>query len=208
MDTKEAARKAAERIRESFERIECSKWVLALPSIDFHFVGVSLLYLSSILSEAIIKPVADEVAEVVTPCWAQALMPKPILVACQVATMPTALLRKHVEEVRQRGADTANLELTLFGRTANAAAILVMTLIGVSIAARRMRGGMGLHLFAAVLIGFTYVFSSKVIAVWAASAAVPLWFPLEASAIRWVAAWLPNLLFALLGGWLYWRAPK
>jgi lipopolysaccharide export LptBFGC system permease protein LptF len=71
-----------------------------------------------------------------------------------------------------------------------------------------MRGGMGLHLFAAVLIGFTYVFSSKVIAVWAASAAVPLWFPLEASAIRWVAAWLPNLLFALLGGWLYWRAPK
>jgi lipopolysaccharide export system permease protein len=125
-----------------------------------------------------------------------------------VATMPTALLRKHVEEVRQRGADTANLELTLFGRTANAAAILVMTLIGVSIAARRMRGGMGLHLFAAVLIGFTYVFSSKVIAVWAASAAVPLWFPLEASAIRWVAAWLPNLLFALLGGWLYWRAPK
>jgi lipopolysaccharide export system permease protein len=125
-----------------------------------------------------------------------------------VATMPTALLRKHVEEVRQRGADTANLELTLFGRTANAAAILVMTLIGVSIAARRMRGGMGFHLFAAVLIGFTYVFSSKVIAVWAASAAVPLWFPLEASAIRWVAAWLPNLLFALLGGWLYWRAPK
>ena len=80
-----------------------------------------------------------------------------------VETMPTWTLRKHIDEVRLRGADTANLELTLHSRTANAAAILVLTLIGVSIAARRMRGGMGLHLFAAVLIGFTYVFASKVI---------------------------------------------
>ena len=125
-----------------------------------------------------------------------------------VETMPTWTLRKHIDEVRLRGAETANLELTLHSRTANAAAILVLTLIGVSIAARRMRGGMGLHLFAAVLVGFTYVFASKVITVWAAAVAVPPWFPLNEQGIRFVAAWLPNLLFAGLGGWLYVRAPK
>jgi lipopolysaccharide export LptBFGC system permease protein LptF len=26
--------------------------------------------------------------------------------------------------------------------------------------------------------------------------------------VRWLAAWLPNLLFAGLGVWLYLRAPK
>ena len=55
-----------------------------------------------------------------------------------VATMPTPELRAYIDEVQQRGADTANLELTLHSRTANAAAILVLTLIGVSIAARRI----------------------------------------------------------------------
>jgi lipopolysaccharide export system permease protein len=100
------------------------------------------------------------------------------------------------------------MELTLHSRTANAAAILVLTLIGVSIAARRLRGGTGLHQFAAVLIAFTYVFASKVITVWAASVGLPPWFPLNEWGLRLVAAWVPNLLFAALGWWLYIRAPK
>ena len=125
-----------------------------------------------------------------------------------VATMPTPRLRAFIEEVQLKGADTANLELTLHSRTTNAAAILVLTLIGVSIAARRLRGGTGLHLFAAVLIGFTYVFASKVISVWAASVGLPPWSPVNEHGLRLLAAWLPNVLFACLGWWLYARAPK
>lgn len=125
-----------------------------------------------------------------------------------VATMPSSKLRAYVKEVQDRGADTANLELTLHSRTANAVAILVMTLIGVSIAARRLRGGTGLHLFAAVVIGFTYVFASKVISVWAASVGLPSWFPITEPSLRLLAAWLPNAMFAVLGVWLYVRAPK
>ncbi|MGB0150475.1 MAG: LptF/LptG family permease [Flavobacteriales bacterium] len=125
-----------------------------------------------------------------------------------VATMPTPTLKEYIREVQKRGADTANMELTLHSRTANAAAILVLTLIGVSIAARRLRGGTGLHLFAAVLIAFTYVFASKVITVWAASIGLPPWFPVNERGLRVVAAWVPNLLFAALGWWLFVRAPK
>ena len=71
-----------------------------------------------------------------------------------------------------------------------------------------MRGGTGLHLFSAVLIGFTYVFASKVISVWAATVGLPSWFPMSEQGVRWLAAWLPNVLFAVLGVWLYVRAPK
>lgn len=125
-----------------------------------------------------------------------------------VATMPTARLMSYIEEVQLRGADSSNLELTLHGRTANATAILVLTLIGVAISARRLRGGTGMHLFAAVVIGFTYVFASKVITVWAASVGLPAWFPIDEYTLRFVAAWLPNGLFACLGWWLYVKAPK
>ena len=125
-----------------------------------------------------------------------------------VATMSTPELRGFIDEVRSRGVDTSNLELILHGRTAGAASILVLTLIGVSISARRIRGGTGIHLFAAVLIGFSFVFFSKMISVWAASAGLPNWFPFDEQNLRLWAAWLPNLLFAGLGWILYVRAPK
>jgi lipopolysaccharide export LptBFGC system permease protein LptF len=37
---------------------------------------------------------------------------------------------------------------------------------------------------------------------------VPSWFPMNEPTLRLVAAWLPNLLFTALGGWLYVKAPK
>ena len=125
-----------------------------------------------------------------------------------VATMPTSALKAYLEEVKRRGADTANLELTLHSRTSTPFAILVLTFIGVAVAARRLRGGTGLLLFAAIVLGFAFVFASKVISVWAAAMALPPWSPLDEGGLRLLASWLPNLLFALLGGWLYWRAPK
>ena len=125
-----------------------------------------------------------------------------------VSTMSTPELKSYIDEVGRRGADTSNLELTLHGRTAGAASILVLALIGVSISARRIRGGTGIHLFVAVLIGFSFVFSSKMISVWAASAGAPDWFPMDEHHLRLMAAWLPNMLFSGLGCFLYVRAPK
>ena len=52
--------------------------------------------------------------------------------------------------------------------------------------------------FIGVVIGFIYVFSAKLMSVSATHAGVP---PV-------VAAWTPNVLFGLLGGWLYRKAPK
>lgn len=124
------------------------------------------------------------------------------------STMKTSRLGEHIEDVRSKGIPVAQLLLEKYGRTTNAFAIYVLTLLGVGIASRKQRGGMGMHLFAAVLIGFTYVFTSKLITVYAASAVLPEWFPISRDGWLMWASWAPNLLFALLGLGIYVRAPK
>jgi lipopolysaccharide export system permease protein len=125
-----------------------------------------------------------------------------------VATMTTPQLAAHIEKESARGIPVTNLQLERYGRTANAFSILVLTLIGVSIASRKQRGGMGTHLFLAVLVGFAFVFTAKLISVYAASAILPPGFPIPAEQWLRLAAWLPNGLFAALGGVIYWKAPK
>lgn len=124
------------------------------------------------------------------------------------STMTTPRLQQHIDATRAKGIPVAGLMLELLGRTATPFAIYVMTLLGVSIAARKQRGGMGAHLFAAVLVGFAYVFASKLITVYAASVALPEGFFLSQDGLLVVAAWLPNVLFALLGLVIHARAPK
>ena len=125
-----------------------------------------------------------------------------------VKTMTTSELNSHIEEVRASGADVSPLLLKRYSRTATPFAIFVLTFIGVAIASRKQRGGMGVHLLAAVLIGFTFVFTSRLITVYAATAEVPAWLPYGLDGVQFIAAWLPNLLFGLLGFWIYKRSPK
>ena len=117
-------------------------------------------------------------------------------------------LDKHIEREMRRGAPVEMLKLARYGRTATPFSIYVLMLIGVGIAARKLRGGMGYHLFLAVVTGFLFVFASKIISVYAAS--VVLSPDSIISTDNWLrlAAWLPNILFTGLGGWICWKAPK
>lgn len=124
------------------------------------------------------------------------------------STMTTPRLQAHIQATQAKGIPVANLLLELFGRTSTPFAIYVMTLLGVGIASRKQRGGMGIHLFAAVLVGFTYVFTAKLITVYAASVALPEGFILSQQGLLLLASWLPNVLFALLGWAIDARAPK
>ncbi len=123
-----------------------------------------------------------------------------------VSTMTTPELDEHIVAVGALGAPVTALVLERHARTANAFTIFVMTLIGVAVASRKQRGGMGMHLFLAVLIAFAYVFSWKLITVYAAEAPIPGGWDREA---WWLfSAWLPNVLFGGLGLVLYRLAPK
>ena len=56
----------------------------------------------------------------------------------------------------------------------------------------------GLHLLVAVVIGFVFVFVSRLTAV----SAMNLGFA------AWIAVWVPNVIFLLVGLWLFSRAQK
>ena len=81
---------------------------------------------------------------------------------------------------------------------ANAFATFILTIIGVSIASRKIRGGMGFHLGLGLLISFSYILFMQVSTVFATNGNMnPL-----------LAVWMPNILYALIAIFVYRTAPK
>jgi lipopolysaccharide export system permease protein len=61
-----------------------------------------------------------------------------------------------------------------------------------------VKGGIGLHLGIGMLISFSYILLDTISGTFAQSGTMT---PL-------LAVWFPNLLYFLIAGWLYWKAPK
>ena len=116
-----------------------------------------------------------------------------------MSTMNNKELDEYIEKEKQRGSGNVSfVEIEKYSRTSNAFAIYVLTLIGVSIASRKVRGGTGFHLFMGVVVGLTYIFCQKLATVAATNVGLP----------AAIAVWVPNFLFLLLGMIIYYRAPK
>lgn len=111
-----------------------------------------------------------------------------------VTTMSDRQLNDYIRQEKAGGSDkVTSIEIEKYTRTSKAFGIFVLTLIGVSLSSRKTRGGTGLHIMLAVVIGFTFIFIDRITTVAASNAGLP------AS----VAVWLPNLLFFLLGIFLF-----
>jgi lipopolysaccharide export system permease protein len=100
------------------------------------------------------------------------------------------------DEYRKGSGAMRNFEIEYHRRSADAFTNLILTLIGFSVASRKVRGGMGWNLVVGILIGAVYVFMSKFSAVFATNGG------LNPS----VAVWIPNLLFSVIGVFLLFRA--
>lgn len=83
-------------------------------------------------------------------------------------------------------------------RNADAFTNIILTVIGLAIAGRKVRGGMGLHLAMAVGLGALLILLQKFVITFAASGTVPIV----------LGMWMPNLLFGALAIWLIGRAQK
>ncbi len=83
-------------------------------------------------------------------------------------------------------------------RTAYPLATYIFTLIGVGIASRKVRGGTGLHLAVGVMLVLVYFFVVQFTTVAATNAGLD----------PFLAVWLPNIGYALIGIWIYRTAPK
>ena len=113
--------------------------------------------------------------------------------------MPSHELIKHIEKSEKRGVKSLNkYKVELYKRTSLPLSSLILTIIAVSLASRKKRGGIGINLAIGISLMFVYVFFMKVSEVLGAGAAYnPLFM-----------VWLPNTLFGLLAIYLYINAKQ
>ncbi len=113
--------------------------------------------------------------------------------------MVTPELLEAIRKEQIKGAGNSSLfEFELHRRTSEPFTILILTIIGVAIASRKVRGGIGLHLAIGVFIGALYIFISKFAFTFATNDQIS---PL-------LAVWIPNVVFSIVAAYLVARAQK
>jgi lipopolysaccharide export system permease protein len=117
----------------------------------------------------------------------------------QQAMMTTPELSAYIAKQKARGAgNTAKYEAEYHRRLAEPATVLILCLIGVAVAARKIRGGLGIHLAIGILLGALFLILSRFSAVFAAGNALPIV----------LSVWLPNMFFGTIAAVLVWRAQE
>lgn len=116
-----------------------------------------------------------------------------------VETMDYGELDAFIESETERGSDKIqNYLVKKHQRTAYPFAAYILTLIGVSVSSRKVKGGLGLHIAAGVILTMFYFFFQRMAEVAALNIGMNAFF----------AVWIPNIIFAALAILLYRRAPK
>jgi len=116
-----------------------------------------------------------------------------------VETMDYLQLRKYIAQEKLRGSDRVKFyEVEKYQRISYPFATIVLTLIGVSLSSRKVRGGIGLNLAFGLAITFSFILFMKISTVFATSGNLP------AS----LSVWIPILLFGLMAMQLLRKAPK
>ena len=116
-----------------------------------------------------------------------------------VKTMDYFELNRFVRQQQEKGSDmVAVFQVEKYNRWAYPMASFILTLMGVSLSSRKVRGGTGLHIGLGIGLCFAYILLMKFVEEFGKSAVLP----------PAVAVWLPNILFAAVALYLYRKAPK
>ncbi len=116
-----------------------------------------------------------------------------------VETMDYAQLRKFIKQEQLRGSDRIKFyEVEKYQRISYPFATVVLTLIGIAISSRKVRGGIGIHLAYGLIITFSFILFMKISTVFATFGNLP----------AFLSVWIPTLLFGLLAIYLIKKAPK
>lgn len=117
----------------------------------------------------------------------------------QQETLTTPELKKYIERQKQRGfANIKEFEVEYWKRGASSFATFILTIIGVSISARKRKNGMGIALGIGLALILSYIMFQTVSSS----------FAVNASMHPALAAWLPNIIFAFIAFYIYKKAPR
>lgn len=116
-----------------------------------------------------------------------------------IESMNNKELNEFIQKQIARGSDdVAYYEIEKHKRWASPFAIIILTLIGVSVASQKKRGGLGLNIAIGLIICVLYIFSMQMTTV----AATNVGFTPA------LAVWLPNIIFSIIALILLKVAPK
>lgn len=108
-------------------------------------------------------------------------------------------LNEFIRQEKEKGSITyKKYEIEKQKRLSGPAAIIILTFIGVAMSARKIRGGIGMQLGLGISLTFAYIFLMQVSTVFSAFGDLP---PV-------IGAWIPNMVFLLIGLYLLKKAPK
>ena len=117
----------------------------------------------------------------------------------QQETMTSTELSEYIARQKQRGfANIKEFEIEYHKRIAMSFASFILTIIGVSLSSRKVKGGMGMYLGAGLALSFSYILFQTVSAT----------FAINGNASPLLAVWVPNILYAFIAVYLYRKAPK
>ena len=117
----------------------------------------------------------------------------------QQETFTSPELRDYISKQQSRGSgNVVQYEVEYHKRIATSFASFILTIIGASLSSRKRKGGMGLYLGLGLVLSFTYIMLQTVSSTFAINTGFP---PV-------VAAWLPNIVFAVVAYFCYRHAPN
>jgi len=117
--------------------------------------------------------------------------------ACE--TMTFREIKKFIQSDKEKGGGMAKFYIIqAHKRIANSLGIIIMTLLGLSIAFRKTRRGVGVHLFFGIALVFIFVFLQQVSTV----------FSIYGGFSPALGTWMPNIIYTVICGFMIWNCQK
>ena len=117
-----------------------------------------------------------------------------------ITTMKIGELNLFIEQQKQKGSDMIGIfEVERQKRFSYPLSVFILTVIGVSLSARKMRSGTGVNIGIGVILCFTYIMMGRVFEEIAKN---------NDGVMSILLVWLPNIIFALIAAFIYRKAPK
>lgn len=114
-------------------------------------------------------------------------------------TMTVPQLHRHIDLINSRGAEGVEIfQIEYFQRFATPFAVIILSMMGLIVSARKSRGGVGFQIALGFMLAFIYILFYIMSKGIAESGNMP---PL-------LAVWLPNIVFSIIAGLMYFTVPR
>ncbi len=114
-------------------------------------------------------------------------------------TLTSPQLTEYIDRQKARGvANIKAFEIEKEKRVAMCAAAFILTVIGMSLSSKKVKGGMGLNIGIGLALSFSYILFMTVTST----------FAISGYTSPMVAMWIPNIIYTIIAVVLYFKAAR